>query len=132
MKILMVDDDKTTRKLMTIMLRGKGFEVVQAENGLDAIEKLGAESVQFILTDLNMPFMDGIEFTRTVKSDPARSHLPVVMITTEADEEEKKKAMAAGADGYLCKPVTAEDVVHKIRTILADMLSRGGGTGAAV
>lgn len=132
MKILMVDDDKTTRKLMTIMLRGKGFEVVQAENGLDAIEKLGAESVQFILTDLNMPFMDGIEFTRTVKSDPARSHLPVVMITTEADEEEKKKAMAAGADGYLCKPVTAEDVVHKIRTILADMLSRGGGSGAAV
>lgn len=128
MKILMVDDDKTTRKLMTIYLGGKGFEVVAAENGLDALQKLGAEDVNLILTDLNMPMMDGVEFIRTVRSDPSRSRIPILMITTEADQEERDRAMAAGANGYLTKPVTAEDVVRKVREIMAAMFGRAGGS----
>jgi two-component system chemotaxis response regulator CheY len=76
MKILVVDDDKTTRKLLSLYLKGAGFEVVTAENGLNAMEKLGSEPFQLVLTDLNMPFMDGIEFIKTMKSNPARRPSP--------------------------------------------------------
>ena len=127
MKILMVDDDKTTRKLLSIYLTGKGFEVVAAENGLDAIQKLGSEEINLILTDLNMPYMDGVEFIRTVRSDAAKGQIPILMLTTEADEEERQRAMAAGATAYLCKPVTADDVIRSIREILGSMFGRGGG-----
>jgi len=109
MKILVVDDDKTTRKLLSLYLKGKGYEVVTAENGLDAIEKVGTESVNFILTDMNMPYMDGIEFTKNIKSDPVLKSIPIVMVTTEADEDERERAFKAGVDEYLVKPVNAED-----------------------
>lgn len=127
MKILIVDDCQTTRKLLTLYLKVKGFEVVSAENGLDAIEKLASHEVNLILSDLNMPFMDGIELIKTLKADPNTSHIPVLMVTTEADPEEKQKAMEAGASEYLVKPVTAEMVTQSIKNILKEMFKRGGG-----
>lgn len=127
MKILIVDDCQTTRKLLTLYLKVKGFEVVSAENGLDAIEKLASHEVNLILSDLNMPFMDGIELIKTLKADPNMSHIPVLMVTTEADPEEKQKAMEAGASEYLVKPVTAEMVTQSIKNILKEMFKRGGG-----
>lgn len=126
MKILVVDDDKTTRKLLSLYLRGKGYEIVTAENGLEALEKVGIENVNFILTDMNMPYMDGIEFTKNLKSDPAHSSIPVVMVTTEADEEEKKRAFEAGVDDYLVKPTNAEQINESIKRILKKMFSTGG------
>jgi two-component system chemotaxis response regulator CheY len=126
MKILVVDDDKTTRKLLSLYLKGKGYEVVTAENGLDALEKVGIENVNFILTDMNMPYMDGIELTRNLKSDPAYSGIPIVMVTTEADEDEKKKAFEAGADDYLVKPANAEQINDSIKKILKKIFSSGG------
>ena len=126
MKILIVDDDKTTRKLLSLYLKGSGFEVVTAENGLNAMEKLGAETFQLVLTDLNMPFMDGIEFLKTMKSNPGTSHIPALMLTTETDEEERQRALQAGADGYLSKPVTAEVVVAKIRQMISEIFTKGG------
>lgn len=127
MKILVVDDCQTTRKLLTLYLKVKGFEVVSAENGLDAIEKLASHEVNLILSDLNMPFMDGIELIKTLKADPNMSHIPVLMVTTEADPEEKQKAMEAGASEYLVKPVTAEMVTQSIKNILKEMFKKGGG-----
>jgi len=121
MKILIVDDDSTTRKLLRIYLKGNGFDVVTAENGLDAIEKLGGEAVNLVVTDLNMPYMDGIEFIRSMKANPETAHIPVLMITTETDEDERKRAVAAGADGYLSKPVTSETVATMIRRMLGDI-----------
>jgi two-component system, chemotaxis family, chemotaxis protein CheY len=126
MKILIVDDDKTTRKLLSLYLKGNGFEVATAENGLNALEKLGAEPVQLVLTDLNMPFMDGIEFLKAMKSNPGTSHIPALMITTETDDEEKQRAMAAGADGYLSKPVSSEDVGAWIRQMMGQIFKKGG------
>jgi two-component system chemotaxis response regulator CheY len=126
MKILIVDDDKTTRKLLSLYLKGNGFEVVTAENGLNALEKLGSETVQLVLTDLNMPFMDGIEFLKAMKSNPGTSNIPALMITTETDEEERRRAVAAGADGYLSKPVTAEVVATKIRQMVGEFFQKGG------
>lgn len=128
MKILVVDDDKTTRKLLSLYLKGKGYEVVTAENGLDAMEKAGTESVNFILTDMNMPYMDGIEFTKNVKSDPVLKNIPVVMVTTEADEDERERAFKAGVDEYLVKPVNAEQVTEAVMKILKKIF-KGGGAG---
>ena len=130
MKILVVDDDRTTRKLLSLYLKGNGFDVATAENGLDAIEKLGGESVNLVVTDLNMPYMDGIEFIRTMKTNPATGHIPVLMITTEDDDEERQRATDAGADGYLIKPVTSDIVAMKVRQLLAEIFRKGRNDNA--
>jgi two-component system chemotaxis response regulator CheY len=118
MKILVVDDDKTTRKLLGLYLKAKGYEIVTAENGLDALEKLGTESINLVVSDMNMPYMDGIELTKNIRADENLKHLPVIMVTTEADEEEKKKAHEAGVDDYLVKPANAEQISESVRKIL--------------
>lgn len=125
MKIMIVDDCPTTRKLLGLYLRGRGFDLVFAENGLDALEKLSREKISLVLSDLNMPYMDGMELLRSIRSNPTLSHIPFLMVTTEADEEEKKRALDSGADGYLVKPVTAEVILQNIRKILKDIF-RGG------
>jgi two-component system chemotaxis response regulator CheY len=130
MKILIVDDDRTTRKLLGLFLRRSGFEIMTAENGLDALEKLGGGGIQMVVTDLNMPFMDGIEFIRTMKANPLTAGIPALMITTSTDMEERRQAAAAGADGYLCKPVTAEVVAMKIRQMLGEIFREGGPCNA--
>jgi len=126
MKILVVDDDRTTRKILGLYLKAKGYEVEYAENGLDAMEKLGTININLVMTDLNMPYMDGLELIRTMKADEELRKLPILMVTTEADEEEKKKAMEAGANGYLIKPVSADMVTSNIKDILASIFRKGG------
>ncbi len=126
MKILVVDDCATTRKLLTLYLKSKGYEVVTAENGLDGLEKVGKENVNLVLSDLNMPYMDGLEFVKSLRANPDTVELPVVMVTTEADPEEKEKAMKAGANGYMIKPVTAEMVAENIKKIMKDLFGKGG------
>ena len=123
MRIMIVDDDSTTRKILGMYVRQKGFDVVMAENGFNALEKLAVETVNLIMTDLNMPNMDGIELIRNLKADPAYAAIPVVMVTTEADEEERAKAMAAGAEAYLVKPVTGDVVAEHVKNILKDIFA---------
>ena len=130
MKILVVDDDKTTRKILGIYLKSKGYKVEYAENGLEAMEKLGTESINLVMTDLNMPYMDGLELTRAIRASDDLKHVPILMVTTEADEEEKQKALAAGANGYLVKPVSAEMVSKNIRNILSEIFDKGGSDNA--
>jgi two-component system chemotaxis response regulator CheY len=126
MKILVVDDCKTTRKLLGIYLKANGYDVVFAENGLDAMEKLGTEDINLVMTDLNMPYMDGIELTKNLRAEASLKHIPVLIVTTEADEEERARAFEAGASGYLVKPVTAEAVSKNIKAILGDIFAKGG------
>lgn len=126
MKILVVDDDKTTRKLLSLFLKGKGYEVVTAENGLDALEKLGTENINLIVTDMNMPYMDGIELTKNLRSDPTWSAMPIIMVTTEADNDEMRKAVEAGTDDYLVKPANADQINDSIKKILKKIFSSGG------
>ena len=125
MKILIVDDDKTTRKILSLYLKEGGFNVTTAENGLNAMEKLGSDTFQLVMTDLNMPFMDGIEFIKAIKANPGTAHIPALMLTAETDGEEKDRAFKAGADGYLSKPVTAEELAVKIRQMVKDALEKG-------
>ncbi len=124
-KILIVDDCSTTRKLMSLSLRSKGFDVVVAENGIDAIEKLANNKVNMIVTDLNMPYMDGLELIKRIRSDYGRD-IPILMVTTESDESERKKAFEAGADDYLVKPVSADQMKESIKNILNKMFKGGG------
>ena len=127
MKLLVVDDDKTTRKLLGLYLRGKGYEVVPAENGLDAIEKLGTESIDLVVTDMNMPYMDGIEMTKILRSDSNLKNMPIIMVTTEADDDERKKAFDAGVDDYLVKPTNADAITESIKRIVKKIFSGGDG-----
>ncbi|HHW20797.1 MAG TPA: response regulator [Thermodesulfovibrio thiophilus] len=124
MKVLVVDDDKTTRKMISLILNSKGYEVVTAENGIEALQKLGIEDINLILTDMNMPYMDGIELVKQIRSSQERSNIPIVMITTEADEEEKRKAFEAGVDDYLVKPTTSEEISQSIKKILKKFFSK--------
>lgn len=120
---MIVDDCPTTRKLLGLYLRAKGYEAVFAENGLDAIEKIGRNNINLIITDLNMPYMDGIELVKNLKADDDLKKIPILMVTTESDEEEKKKAFEAGVSGYLTKPVTAEMVSQNIKRILKEFFA---------
>ena len=125
MKILVVDDDPTTRKVLGLYLKAKGHEVVTAENGLDALEKLGTQIVNLIMSDVNMPYMDGIEFVRNVRANTEWSDIPILMVSTEADQEEQQLAFTAGANGYLIKPVTAEMVNDKIKELVRNIFAQG-------
>lgn len=124
MKILVVDDDKTTRKMVSLILKSKGYEVVTAENGMEALQKLGLEKINLILTDMNMPYMDGIEFTKQVRANPEFAHIPIVMLTTEADEEEKNRAYQAGVDDYIVKPATAEQIIESMKKIIKKIFAK--------
>jgi len=126
MKIMIVDDCLTTRKLLGHYLKSRGYSVVFAENGLDALEKLSAERVNLIMADLNMPYMDGMELIKTLKTDPNLSDIPVLMVTTENDVMEKERALQVGADGYIVKPVTGEAIVEYIKNIMKELFTKGG------
>ncbi|GBD95524.1 MAG TPA: response regulator [Nitrospirae bacterium] len=126
MKIMIVDDCQTTRRLLGHYLKSRGYSVVFAENGLDAIEKLSMDSVNLVMTDLNMPYMDGMELVKTLRADPNLSEIPILMVTTENDEAERKKAFSNGANGYIVKPVTADAIAANIKSIIKQMFAKGG------
>ncbi|NOZ68077.1 MAG: response regulator [Deferribacteres bacterium] len=126
MNILVVDDCQTTRKLLGHYLKTRGYQVVFAENGLDALEKLGTHKINLILTDLNMPYMDGMEFIRTLRADPNLADIPVLMVTTENDDAEREKAFNCGVNGYVVKPITGDVIAQNIKNILKDMFAKGG------
>ena len=112
--ILVVDDCRTTRKLITYLLSGGGFNILQAENGLDALEKLARNDVDMVMTDMNMPKMDGIELIKSMKEDEAYRKIPIIMLTTEADAEEKKRGLMTGASSYLTKPVERQVLMEEL------------------
>ncbi|HBH62530.1 MAG TPA: two-component system response regulator [Nitrospiraceae bacterium] len=126
MKILIVDDCHTTRKLLGHYLKSRGYSVVFAENGLDALEKLGTNTVNLVMTDLNMPYMDGMELTRTLRADPNLTNIPILMVTTENDEQEREKAYSNGVNGYLVKPLTGDAIAENIKNIIKQFFVQGG------
>jgi CheY-like chemotaxis protein len=119
MKILFVEDSAIMRKSMIKMAVKNGYETVEAENGavaLDQIRKHGI-SIDLIIMDWNMPVMDGYETLVKIKASEEFSSIPVLMASADGIEEDMKKAVDAGAAGYLIKPFSAEDLVDKIRSL---------------
>jgi two-component system chemotaxis response regulator CheY len=103
-KILSVDDSPSVRKLVEFTLKSKGFQVASAEDGLAALELMAKEKFDAIVLDINMPRMNGLEFLEKVKADDVYAPIPVIMLTTEGQEEDQDKAMDLGATAYIVKP----------------------------
>ncbi len=117
MRVLIVEDDPIARKIISLYLIQGGHEVVEAENGLEALEKVGTTSVDLIITDLNMPYMDGIELIKYLKENPTYQKIPVILISTEAGDREKQKAIDVGAEAYLTKPLTSDLLLRTIEDL---------------
>jgi two-component system chemotaxis response regulator CheY len=103
-RVLIVDDSPLMRQMITFTLREAKFEVVEAEHGQDALNKLNGQDIDLIVTDLNMPVMDGITFIRSARGLPATRYTPILMLTTESQVEKKMAGKAAGATGWIVKP----------------------------
>lgn len=116
-KILTVDDSKTMRDMVSFTLRQAGFDVVEAVDGRNAIDVLGRGRVDCVITDLNMPVMDGIELIRKLRADPVHKSTPILMLTTESDDSKKSEGRAAGATGWLVKPFNPEKLVATVRKV---------------
>jgi len=122
MKILVVDDFSTMRRIVRNLLKELGFSNVQeAEDGVEALKKLRAESFDFVVSDWNMPNMTGIDLLREIRKDDALKHLPVLMVTAEAKRENIVEAAQAGASGYVVKPFTATTLDEKLQKIFLTM-----------
>jgi two-component system chemotaxis response regulator CheY len=120
--ILIVDDSSTMRKIVLRTLKQTGLdvgEVYQAGDGEEALALLAENSVQLILSDWNMPNMDGLGLVQAVRNDPGNAHIRIIMITTEGGEAKVDEAMAAGANGYVKKPFTADDLEQQVLPVMA-------------
>ena len=120
-KALIVDDSSVMRKIVERSLRQAGIElseVVEAANGVEALAALGRTKVDLILSDINMPIMDGLEFVRQLQGVEAAKHIPVVMITTEGSESNVMQALSLGAKGYIRKPFTSDQVKEYVLPVL--------------
>ena len=112
-RVLVVDDSSLVRMYCRGLLEKAGFEVEQAINGIEALEKVLAKTFDLVIVDVNMPRMDGFSFIRALRgSSPAVASLPALVITTEAGQQDKEDARAAGANFYLVKPVSETDLVR--------------------
>jgi two-component system chemotaxis response regulator CheY len=121
-KFLVVDDFSTMRRIVRNLLKELGFtNVDEAEDGAVALQKLKANPFDFVVSDWNMPNMDGLTLLQTVRADPALKHLPVLMITAEAKKENIIAAAQAGASGYIVKPFTAGTLNEKLVKIFEKM-----------
>lgn len=115
--IMIVDDSASIRTVVGIALRGEGYAVIEAINGQDAINKLTGQKVNLIISDVNMPIMDGITFVKHVKQMAAYKFTPIIMLTTESDESKKREGQAAGARAWVVKPFKPEQMLAAVQRL---------------
>jgi len=117
--ILVVDDSATTRHLITFTLKKlPDTNIVGATDGGDALKKLSSGDFDLILMDINMPVMDGLKLVGLLRADPKYKDTPIIIITTEGAEEDKKRAMAIGANAYISKPIQTQELLRTISEFL--------------
>jgi two-component system chemotaxis response regulator CheY len=117
-KVLIVDDAVSMRQMVSFTLKQGGYEVVEAEHGQDALNKLAGTTVDLILTDLNMPVMDGITLIQNVRRMPSMKSKPILMLTTEGLAAKKEQGKAAGATGWIVKPFDPEKLLQTLAKVL--------------
>ena len=115
--VFTVDDSRMMREMLLMVLQGAGFNVVQAEDGVDGLEKLSGADPDVIITDINMPRMDGYGFIEGVRKDGRYRATPILVLSTESDSEKKARARDAGATGWIVKPFNAENLIGAIRRV---------------
>jgi two-component system chemotaxis response regulator CheY len=116
--ILAVDDSASMRQMVSFTLKNAGFAVVEAVDGQDALEKIAAKDFDLVLTDQNMPRLDGIGLTRRLRENPRYKSTPILILTTESSDEMKQKGRAAGATGWLVKPFDPSKLVEVIGKVI--------------
>jgi two-component system chemotaxis response regulator CheY len=117
-KIMVVDDSPTIRQAIVSTLQQGGYEVIEGEDGQQGLARLQGETVDLVITDLNMPKMDGIGLIREVRRQPGMRFTPIIMLTTESQEEKKREGKAAGASAWLIKPCKPEQLLKLVRLVL--------------
>ena len=116
--IMAVDDSASVRQMVSFTLQQAGYEVVLAVDGRDALAKLNGGAVHLVITDLNMPNLDGIELIRQLRADARYKFTPIIMLTTESQAEKKQAGKAAGATGWIVKPFQPEQLVAVAKKVL--------------
>ncbi len=117
--ILIVDDSKTVRNLVAFIMKKEGFRVITAEDGIDGLEKLySAEHIDLIVSDINMPRMDGFTFIKTVREQPTYRDLPIVVLSTEGQEKDIQQGISLGANLYMVKPAQPDKMLKNIKMLL--------------
>jgi len=118
-KVLVVEDSPTMRQLIVFALkRLRGLVIVEANDGVDGLKKLTGEKFDLIITDINMPIMNGLKLVSLVRHDPGYKHVPIVIVTTEGAEEDRERALALGANEYITKPVQTTRLLEVTRRLL--------------
>ena len=115
--ILTVDDSRSVRQMVGYTLREEGFDVLEAADGREALELLESRQVDLILTDLNMPVMDGIAMIRGARSLSSCRFIPIIMLTTESDESKKREGQMAGAKAWVVKPFKPEQMLSEVQRL---------------
>ena len=115
--IMIVDDSSTMRQMVSFTLAEAGYQVVEAQDGADALAKSLAQKVDLFLTDLNMPNIDGIQLTRRLRAAAAYEFVPIVLLTTESQKERKMEGKAAGATGWIVKPFQVEQLLAVVKKV---------------
>lgn len=117
-KICIVDDSSSMRQLVRMTLTGAGYEVLEAVDGEDALGKLRSQRVSLVISDVNMPRMDGITLVRNLKSDGAHRFTPVLMLTTESEQSKKAEGQAAGAKAWMVKPFQPQQLLAAVEKLV--------------
>jgi two-component system chemotaxis response regulator CheY len=118
--ILAVDDSASMRQMIRLTLRNAGYDVIEAADGQEGLSQARRAKIHMILTDLNMPVMDGMVFIRELRKSPAYTGIPIVFVTTESDAEKKSQAKAAGATAWITKPFQPEQLVAVAKKVLGE------------
>jgi two-component system chemotaxis response regulator CheY len=119
LKFLIIEDSPTMRQLIRFALnRIPQAEVIEASDGVDGLKKLSSNEVDLILTDINMPIMDGLKLVSLVRGNDSYKDIPIVIITTEGAKEDRERAMALGADAYITKPIQSTNLLSTVKELL--------------
>lgn len=116
--IMTADDSASVRQMVTFTLKQGGYDVVEAVDGKDALQKLSSTKVDMLITDLNMPNLDGIGLIKGARALPACKFIPIVMLTTESQDSKKQEGKAAGATGWIVKPFKPEQLMAVVKKVL--------------
>jgi two-component system chemotaxis response regulator CheY len=115
--VLTIDDSSSVRQMVSLTLAGAGYTVVEAVDGNDGYDKATSQTVDAILTDLNMPGLNGLDFVRKYRTHPSSRGIPIVFLTTESDESFKQQAKAAGATGWIVKPFRQDQLLAVVKKV---------------
>ncbi len=116
--ILVVDDSASLRQVVSISLKGAGYDVIQACDGQDALGKLDGQKIHLVISDVNMPNMDGLTFVKEMKKLPSYKFTPVVMLTTEGQDSKKQEGQAAGAKAWIVKPFVPSQMINALSRLI--------------